>query len=141
MTKRVTVSAEIDDATAKTIEDGLTRFNELHLGADHTKPVWLVCRDDHGCLLGGLQGFIQGDWFAIATLWVHEEHRGRGIGRRLLLDAEAFAREHGCTRARLGTMTFQAPDFYSKHSYVEVCRLHDVPPGHAFVFMTKSLVG
>ena len=137
--ERITVSADIDAETAKIVEDGLDRFNERHNGPDPTKPLWLVYRDDQGNVLGGLKGLIQWDWFVVAMLWVEEEKRRRGIGQRLLREAEDAARKHGCRRVRLATMTFQAPEFYRKFGYVEECRLLDVPPGHAFIWMSKTL--
>ena len=137
--ERITVSADIDAETAKIVEDGLDRFNELHNGPDPTKPLWLICRDDQGHVLGGLKGLIQWDWFVVSMLWVKEERRQQGIGQRLLQKAEDAARKHGCRRVRLATMTFQAPEFYRKFGYVEECRLLDVPPGHAFIWMSKTL--
>ncbi|EIZ82283.1 putative GCN5-related N-acetyltransferase [Methylobacterium sp. GXF4] len=134
----ITISTEAD-AAAKIVEDGLNAFNALHNGPDPTKPLWFICRDDQGTVLGGLQGFIQWDWFAIAMLWVREEHRGRGIGTRLLTEAEQEARKRGCIKFRLGTMTFQAPEFYKRFGYVEIGRMDDLPPGHSYIWMTKIL--
>ncbi|MGU3422839.1 GNAT family N-acetyltransferase [Methylobacterium sp. D54C] len=139
-TGHIAVGTGIDEATSKAIEDGLNRFNEARCGPDPTKPLWIVCRDDDGTVLGGLQGYTQWDWFIVATLWVREESRGRGIGLRLLLEGEGAAKRHGCTRARLATVTFQAPGFYGKLGYVEVCRLPDVPPGHDLIWMSKDLM-
>lgn len=135
----ITVSADVDAETAKIVEDGLNRFNELHNGADPTTPLWLIYRDDRGHVLGGLKGLIQWDWFVVLMLWVEEEKRRQGIGQRLLREAEDAARKHGCRRVRLATMTFQAPEFYRKLGYAEECRLLDVPPGHAYIWMAKTL--
>ena len=132
----ITISTETDEA-AKIVENGLDAFNAMHNGPDPTKPLWFICRDDQGNVLGGLQGFTQWDWFAIAILWVREESRGQGIGSRLLTEAEEEARKRGCTKFRLGTMTFQAPDFYKKFGYVEVGRMTDLPPGQSYIWMTK----
>lgn len=139
MEEHLTVSAEVDEATSKAIEEGLNQFNEAHVGPDPTKPLWIVCRDNCGNILGGIQGLIQWDWFYIAILWVSESHRRSGIGTRLMFEAEDAARKNGCTRMRLATLTFQAPDFYKKLGYTEVCRLSDIPPGHSFIWMSKSL--
>lgn len=132
----IMISTEADEA-AKIVENGLDAFNAMHNGPDPTKPLWFICRDDQGNVLGGLQGFTQWDWFAIAILWVREESRGQGIGSRLLTEAEEEARKRGCTKFRLGTMTFQAPDFYEKFGYVEVGRMTDLPPGQSYIWMTK----
>lgn len=138
-TDDIAICAEVDAEMATVIEQGLDAFNEAHLGPDPTRPLSLVCRNEAGDVIGGLRGAMQWDVFAIAILWVREEHRGRGIGRRLLARAEELARDRGCTRCLLATMTFQAPDFYRKAGYFEIGRLSDFPPGHSYLWMTKTL--
>ncbi|MEW6438950.1 MAG: GNAT family N-acetyltransferase [Pseudomonadota bacterium] len=135
----ILISAEVDDETAKTIESGLNSFNELHNGPNPTKPLWVICRDDQGNISGGLKGLTIWDWFVISMLWVREENRGQGIGSRLLAEAEEAARKRGCTKFQLVTMTFQAPEFYKRFGYNEIGRVADYPPGHSYIWMTKSL--
>ena len=135
----ISVSGEVDDEIAKTLVDGLTQFNESLIGPDNTKTLWIVSRDEQGSIDGGLQGFTQWDWFIIGLLWVKEAQRGRGVGRRLLAKAEETANERGCRRLRVATMSFQAPGFYERFGYREVCRLPDAAPGHSYIWMDKVL--
>jgi predicted N-acetyltransferase YhbS len=79
------------------------------------------------------------DWLLINWLWVAEPYRKIGIGSRLLLGAEAAARERHCRGVYLDTFTFQAPQFYARHGYREFGRLSDYPPGHARIWLSKAL--
>jgi GNAT superfamily N-acetyltransferase len=72
-------------------------------------------------------------------LWVAQPYRGRGVGSRLLSDAETVAREKRCRGAYLDTFTFQAPKFYEKHGYREFGRLSDFPAGQSRIWLAKPL--
>lgn len=78
-------------------------------------------------------------WLEVDTLWVHPDHRGGGLGRRLLESVEDQARDLGCRWAKLNTWEFQAPAFYAACGYVEHAREVDYPPGHTNHLMRKEL--
>jgi GNAT superfamily N-acetyltransferase len=64
---------------------------------------YLVAADDGdavGCI--GLMPVVDGVG-EIKRMFVHEDHRGRGIGRRLLTSVEAVARHRGARSLRLAT--------------------------------------
>ena len=46
-----------------------------------------------------------------------DQERGKGLGEKLLLEAEKPAKEKGSNKAFLLTMVFQAKPFYEKHGY------------------------
>ena len=73
-------------------------------------------------------------------MWVREDLRGQGYGRRPLTLAEDAARARGAGHAHLDTFTFQAPDFYRKLGYEVFVELKDFPPGHNRFFLTKTLI-
>jgi GNAT superfamily N-acetyltransferase len=50
-------------------------------------------------------------------LWVAEAARGAGHGRRLMEDAEAYARSRGAVGATVETHSFQARPFYERLGY------------------------
>ncbi|MER7406579.1 GNAT family N-acetyltransferase [Streptomyces sp. NPDC000070] len=101
--------------------------------------VWAV-NDRDGALAGGLVGYTWATWLHVTYLWVDERHRGRGMGARLLSEAEHIAsRERGCHAARLETWDFQAPRFYEKQGYEVVCVVPDYPPGITEYTLTKRL--
>ncbi|MFI8367067.1 GNAT family N-acetyltransferase [Streptomyces sp. NPDC085466] len=92
-----------------------------------------------GETVGGLTAWTWGGLLGIDMLWVREDHRQGGWGSRLLRAAEAEARRRGCDRAVVSSFTFQAPDFYRRHGYVETGRTLGIPGGAEDVHFHKSL--
>ncbi|MEU3851971.1 GNAT family N-acetyltransferase [Streptomyces sp. NPDC029554] len=101
--------------------------------------VWAV-NDTDGDLAGGLVGHTWATWLHVTYLWVDERHRGRGLGTRLLAQAEHIAAgERACRASRLETWDFQAPRFYRKQGYEVVCTVPDYPPGITEYTLVKRL--
>lgn len=68
----------------------------------------------------------------LKRMWVAPEARGLGIGRRLLLELERLARDHGVRTLRLetnGSLT-EAIALYRKTGYREVPAFNDEPYAH-----------
>ncbi|MFF6803434.1 MULTISPECIES: N-acetyltransferase [unclassified Streptomyces] len=108
--------------------------------AERESPLHVWATGPGGELAGGLVGHTWTAWLHVAYLWVDARHRGAGLGSRLLAEAERVARdERGCTRVRLETWDFQAPDFYRRHGYEVVCVIEDYPPGVTEFTLTKRL--
>jgi GNAT superfamily N-acetyltransferase len=103
------------------------------------QPLFLSLRDSDKRLVGGVLASIVWDWLAIDALWVENEIRGKGYGRRLLERAEEIARGRGCTHVRLDTFDFQARAFYERAGYSVYAQLDGFPPGHVQFHMTKQL--
>ncbi|MFJ4899867.1 GNAT family N-acetyltransferase [Streptomyces sp. NPDC088727] len=102
--------------------------------------VWAL--DAHGQVAAGLTGRTWAHWLHVDLLWVDAGHRGCGLGSRLLAEAERVARaDRDCTRSRLETWDFQAPDFYRKRGYEVTGRVEDYPPGVTEFTLTKRLGG
>ncbi|MCQ9184806.1 GNAT family N-acetyltransferase [Streptomyces sp. IBSBF 2953] len=108
--------------------------------AERESPLHVWACGPGGELAGGLVGHTWTAWLHVAHLWVDARHRGAGLGSRLLAEAERAARdERGCTRVRLETWDFQAPEFYRRHGYEVVCVIEDYPPGVTEYTLTKRL--
>jgi ribosomal protein S18 acetylase RimI-like enzyme len=104
------------------------------------RPLGVFERDQRsGQVLAGLYGFTWGDWLEIKLVWVRPDHRGRGLGRRLVEAAEAEARARGCHNAWLDSYSFQAPGMYEKLGYRAFGRLQNYPDAAERVFLTRSL--
>lgn len=126
-----------DDADE--LRSRLFAFNEERTGYHDGQPFNCYLRDGDAHLMAGLDGFTWGGYARIEYLWVDEQHRGRGLGRRLVEAAVTEARRRGCRTIVLDTHTFQAPGFYSALGFVEVGRTTGTPRGYDQVLMQLDL--
>ena len=99
------------------VSDQLDAFNIAITGIDDWHALAIFVRDDDGQIAAGLTGGTWAGYLEVRYLWVREDRRGQGLGRRLLLAAEQEARARGCTQVLLDTHDFQAPEFYQKLGY------------------------
>jgi ribosomal protein S18 acetylase RimI-like enzyme len=90
-------------------------------------------------IIAGIHGQIGCGWLYIASLWVSENHRGNGIGGKLLCLSEKEAIERNCHGAYLYTYSFQSPRFYEKFGYGIFGELEKFCGGHTKYFMKKKL--
>jgi GNAT superfamily N-acetyltransferase len=128
-----------DEELAKRLDDELTAFNAAATGAGVPQPVSVRVTDADDQLVGGLTAWIWGDCCAVDMLWVREDSRGSGHGRRLMEAAEQEAARRGCTHMIVSSFTFQAPDFYRGLGYRETGRTEGIPGGHQDVHLHKAL--
>jgi GNAT superfamily N-acetyltransferase len=88
---------------------------------------------------GLLIGILNYRWMYIRLLAIHPDHRRKGLGGGLLERAEKLARALECIGMWLDTYTYQGPDFYPRHGFVECGRIKDYPVGHDRIFFEKRL--
>jgi GNAT superfamily N-acetyltransferase len=78
------------------------------------RPLLINLRDEAGELIAGILANAYWDGLEIDTLWVAEQHRGRGLGADLLQRAEAHGRRQGALVAYLKTVEARA--FYESRA-------------------------
>lgn len=121
------------------IREALFEFNREKVGDDGHTPLNIVEYDADGNIIGGILGGTYWGWMYVDILWVREDHRGRGIGSKLLAEAEKEAKSRGCHHVHLDTMSWQAPEFYKKHGYTVIGILPDIPDGYKKYLLMKAL--
>ena len=120
------------------VRESLMQLNTARVGADGHTPLNLVEYDTDGSVIGGLLGGTYWGWMYVDILWVREDHRYRGIGSKLLAEAEREAMRRGCHHVHLDTMSWQAPTFYKKHGYEVIGVLPDIPEGNQKYLLMKA---
>ena len=121
------------------VSQGLDDFNLQFADYADYKRLAIFLRDEKDEVVGGLIGGTFWGYLYVETLWVKENHRNQGHGRKLLNAAEREAVERGCRYAHLNTHSFQALSFYQKHGYKVVGELEELPPGHSRYLLRKVL--
>lgn len=133
------ISGDGDATLDQQLSDGLHAHN-IPAAAAGPQQEFTVKVEDASGLVAGLSGWTWGTSAGIAMVWVREDARQSGWGRRLLEEAERVALERGCERINVSSFTFQAPEFYARHGYAETGRTEDLPlAGQADVHFVKHL--
>ena len=123
----------------KYIREALKQYNNESVGEDGHTPLNIVEYDENGNIIGGIIGGTYWGWMYVDILWVHENHRHKGIGSKLLIEAEKEAIRRGCHHVHLDTMSWQAPEFYKKQGYEVIGILPDIPNGNQKYLLVKAL--
>ena len=121
------------------VNNALEKFNNEHAGPDNHVLLNIVEYDENQNVIAGILGGTYWGWLHIDILWVDENHRRKGIGSNLLRLAEQEGIRRGCHHVHLDTMSWQAPDFYKKHSYEVIGILPDIPSGNKKYLLVKAL--
>ena len=121
------------------LEDRLYDYNRAATGRDDGKGLAFVAMDEHGIQMGPIAGYSWAGMAEIKQFWVDENHRGQGLGRRLLEAAIAEAMVRGCQSVWALSYTFQAPGLYEKCGFDRVAELPGWPPGHAHIVLRRQL--
>jgi GNAT superfamily N-acetyltransferase len=114
-------------------------FNAQATGYFDGRLIGARLRNEPGEIVAAVNGHTWGGCCVVAHLWVHELHRGRGLGRLLLQAVEAEASRRGCEQIVLSTHSFQAPAFYERLGYEKQAIVQGRPKGHASITYVKRL--
>jgi GNAT superfamily N-acetyltransferase len=123
------------------LADRIYEFNARVTGYHDGQLLAGTIEDDAGEIIAGVNGHTWGGAGVISHLWVHERHRGQGLGKLVLLAAEAEASRRGCRQVVLMTHSFQAPEFYQRLGYARRYAIEGLPRGYADIIYVKQLTG
>lgn len=120
------------------------RLQDFTSAASPTKGQFEMVRfglrdEQTGALRGGLKAIIYGHWMLVEAIFIDQDLRGQGWGRKLIEQAEARAREENLVGIWLDTFDFHAPGFYEAAGFSRFGQLDDYPRGHTRAFYKKLL--
>ena len=120
------------------VHRGLRDYNSRFV-SDEFIPVRAVVTDDSDHVIAGIDGIAYWEKLHVSILWVQTDHRGNGLGRRLMAWAEENAREMGCRSVVVDTLSFQAPGFYIKLGYTQFGETRNYERGYKRLYFEKGI--
>lgn len=125
------------------ISKGIQAYNQQYIPDDvvfeEDTKFAIFAKDDKGKVLGGIRACAFWNYCIIELLWLSENTRGSGVGKKLMEATESFALEKGFNYVRTETLSFQARPFYEKLGYKVYGELVDYPKGHTTYCLVKKL--
>jgi ribosomal protein S18 acetylase RimI-like enzyme len=134
----ISVAGDAENSGAAHVASSLAAEIAADFGPRGETPLSIVARNGN-TVVGGLNGSSHWGWCYIRQLWVQADWRQRGLGRRLLAEAETEARSRGCAGLYVDTFNDDAVRFYERAGFTRFGRIEDFPPGHARTFLEKRL--
>jgi GNAT superfamily N-acetyltransferase len=139
MEHRFLLTNEPPAGTFQRLWDGLRSFNQQAVGEAEFSLLTVLLQDAADVTIGGLWGRTLWGALYIDIVFVPEELRRVGIGRELVLRAEAEAVRRGCHCSWLDTYEFQAKPFYERLGYEVFGTLDGPAPVYPRYFLRKRL--
>ena len=125
-------SADIDFLTQK-INQETPDFGSAH-------PFAFFVRDEHNQIIAGCNGSVIFGSIYTDQLWVHPDHRKKGLGHKLMEAVHDYGRKSGCAMATVATMSFQgAKAFYERLGYLSDFERPGYTQNSSCIFLKRSL--
>jgi GNAT superfamily N-acetyltransferase len=138
-TYRFTLEADPKPEELQLLSHGLTDHALPFTTVPGFKTLAVFMRDERGQVVGGAWGQVNWNWISVSVLWLSDDLRGYGYGRRLMVELEQAAKAQGCEQAHIETFSFQARPFYEALGYEVFAALEEYPKGYKKYFMKKRL--
>ena len=132
------VSDAPSESGLRVVDAGLEAHNGAVAPLAEVSPVAAFAAEPSGNVVGGAVGRTWGRCCELLQLWVASEYRAQGVGSRLLREFESRARERGCNVFYLTTLSYQAPEFYSRRGYGVLAQISGYPNGIVKYLMHRA---
>ncbi|OMF18116.1 GNAT family N-acetyltransferase [Paenibacillus amylolyticus] len=133
---------EDNDEDYKTVCNNLYNYNLKETKGLLTKPgrsINLFLRDKTGKAVSGIFCATYCETLYIDNFWIDEEHRKKGYGKSLIMQAENMASQLGCKLSHTSTFSYQSPEFYQNMGYNVFGVIDEYPDGIIQYFLKKRL--
>lgn len=119
---------------------GLKSFNMHHLPELNERDLAIFVKADNAEVVGGLVALTVCSIMQIKYLWIDERYRMQGLGSKLMLQIIEYAKSLNLSSITVETYSFQAPEFYLTHGFVEVGKYTNYPAvGMNKIFFQKEI--
>lgn len=123
----------------ETLENKLSKYDDGFL-PDSLEGSVQIGIEENGRIVAGLDACITTfKILYVSTVFVDEEYRSKGYGRRLMKEMESRARAMGVNTIRLDTFSWQGKEFYEALGYSVVGSYENAADGYAEYFFLKRL--
>ena len=134
----ITIFGDTENSGAARVASALAAEIVAGFGPRDESPLAIVATAGDA-VVGGLNGSSHWGWCYIRHLWVAADWRRRGLGQRLLADAEMQARARQCAGLYVDTFDPGAAAFYERAGFTRFGQIDGFPPGHRRTFLCKRL--
>lgn len=123
----------------ETLENKLSAYDDGFIGERMEGSIQIGI-EENGRIIAGLDSCITTfKILYVSTVFVDEEYRGMGYGRRLMEEMESRARAMGVNTIRLDTFSWQGKEFYEALGYRVVGSYENAADGYAEYFFLKRI--
>ncbi|MEI7885110.1 MAG: GNAT family N-acetyltransferase [Clostridia bacterium] len=139
---KIEVNNNAEEVESKFIVDSLIKYNLQKSPINQDPPfetINLILKGENGSIIGGLLGALGRSCYYLEYLWIDENYRGLGYGKKLLDEIEKRVKEKGCKVITLNTFSFQAPEFYKKNGYTVFGTLDGFQEGVCRYYLKKDI--
>lgn len=117
----------------------LTDYGVAEAGGNKPKYIFCCIKDSKHKYIGGIKGYAMLNLFYISQLYVDENHRNIGLGKKLLTEIENVAKNHGCNTIRLDTLNKKSHSFYIKYGFEKTIEIKEYMKGFDLLFFHKRV--
>ena len=130
---------QLNEEQAEEIENRLDSFDRDFIRYKIDGSIRLGIEED-GKLIAGLDACMTAFRILyVSTVFVDEEYRRKGIGKRLMREMEKQAKAMGADMIRLDTFDWQGKEFYETLGYEAVGHYRNQDENYAEYFFLKRL--
>ncbi len=119
--------------------NGLRTFNSQFIKDDNFNFA-AVIKNKEGKIIAGINGSSYWGKMHVNNLWVDENYRKLGLGKKLMNFVEKKAIKENCNGIQLDTFSFQAEEFYIKLGFKEFGRINNYNNDFTRIYMHKDLI-
>lgn len=130
---------DLDEQQVEYVEDKLNVFDENYITYKMDGCIQIGIEED-GKIVAGLDACVTAfKILYVSTVFVDEDYRRKGYGKRLINEMEKRAKDLDVNTIRLDTFSWQGKEFYEALDYEVVGSYENSEDGYAEYFFLKRI--